>query len=154
MLVEVTTFLACTVTAYAALASGLLSLVAVIVAVPGATAVILPSESTVAIASSLEVQVTEALVAVSGVTVAVTVTVLPTVRTPSVLSRVIPSTFVVTVTLVSAFRSSGTTPNAESIAARSSGIVATLSSVSSESAASTTTTLSSEASASLAFAVT
>ena len=66
MLVEVTTFLACTVTAYAALASGLLSLVAVIVAVPGATAVILPSESTVAIASSLEDQVTEALVAVSG----------------------------------------------------------------------------------------
>ena len=47
MLVEVTTFLACTVTAYAALASGFLSLVAVIVAVPGATAVILPSESTV-----------------------------------------------------------------------------------------------------------
>ena len=154
MLVEVTTFLACTVTAYAALASGLLSLVAVIVAVPGATAVILPSESTVAIASSLEDQVTEALVAVSGVTVAVTVTVLPTVSTPSVLSRVALSTFVVTVTLVSAFRSSGTTPNAESIAARSSGIVATLSSVSSESAASTATALSSEASASSVFAVT
>lgn len=84
VLAGTTTFLACTVTAYAALASGLLSLVAVIVAVPGATAVILPLESTVAIASSLEVQVTEALVVVSGVTVAVTVTVLPTVRTPSV----------------------------------------------------------------------
>ena len=154
MLVEATTFLACTVTAYVAFASGLLSLTAVIVAVPGATAVILPSESTVAIASSLEDQVTEALVAVSGVTVAVTVTVLPTVRTPSALSRVTLSTFVVTVTFVSAFRFSGTTPNAESIAARSSGIVATLSSTSSESAASTTTALSSEASASSVFAVT
>jgi len=43
VLVEVTTFLACTVTAYAALASGLLSLVAVIVAVPGATALTPPT---------------------------------------------------------------------------------------------------------------
>ena len=57
---------------------------------------------------------TAGLVASSGATVAVMVTVLPTLRMPSVLSRVIPSTLVVTVTLVVALSPSGTTPNAES----------------------------------------
>ena len=86
------------------------------------------------------------LVALSGVTVAVMVTLLPTVRTPSVLLKAICSTFVVTVTLVSALRPSGTTPNEESVVP--SGSEAAASSGASESAAESATSASEEATSS------
>ena len=68
------------------------SVVAVMVAVPAATAVTLPFSSTVAIFWSLVVHFTALLVAFSGATVAVRVSVLPTVRDNSVLFRVTPVT--------------------------------------------------------------
>jgi len=66
--------------------------VTVIVAVPAETAVIRPDELTVATAVLEDVQVTALLVAFVGVTVAVKVSVAPTVSDVSVLFRVTPVT--------------------------------------------------------------
>ena len=79
---------ACTVTAQVADFSPAW---AVIVAVPAETAVTVPL-STVATAASLVVQVTVLSVALSGSTVAVSVSEPPTVSVSSVLSRLMPVT--------------------------------------------------------------
>ena len=62
------------------------------VAAPSLTAVTLPSPSTVAIFLSLVVHFTALLPALSGATVAVRVSVAPTARVSSALSRVTPVT--------------------------------------------------------------
>ncbi len=68
------------------------SVVAVMVAVPGAMAVTFPVASTVAIFSSLVLHFTVLLVAFSGATVAVSVSLAPAARANSVLFRVTPVT--------------------------------------------------------------
>lgn len=73
--------------------------VAVIVAVPALTAVTIPSEDTDAIVASLEVHLTDLSVALSGVIVAVRVTVLSTSTVASDLSREMSVTGITTLTL-------------------------------------------------------
>ena len=68
------------------------AVVTVMVAVPAATAVTLPFESTFATLVLLELQLTFLLVAFSGFTVAVKVSVLPTVSSVAVLFRATPGT--------------------------------------------------------------
>ena len=76
-----------TVTAHVAFALGLSTDVAVIVALPNPTAVIVPL-LTVATEGLLEVQVTDLSVASAGNTVAVKVSVWPSVKSIEVLSNV------------------------------------------------------------------